>query len=176
MSPQTPENQGWSHQTCSLAPGSPCLPRAVSGSSSTAFTPAGHCPSSCRFLQASNPNLHLWFPLPRPAVPSMGAGASSQALFLQVLLPLPSFIPPQAPSPSSLPWNSRKSHSNLSGLTSQPPAPTSSLRKSLREGSSSSGPASPHAQHVLPREQEPHSCFWGWTPRGMELKEDPWCF
>lgn len=154
MSPQIPEKQGWSHQSCSLAPISRVSPEH-------SLHPWGHCPSSCRFLQASKLNLHLWFPLPRTAVPSMGSAASSQTLFPQLSLPLPSFIPHQAPSPSSLLCTSRKSHFNLSGLTWQPPAPTG--QEKPRGSSSSSGPASPtspHAQDVLPDSGAGHAEGW----------------
>lgn len=119
---------------------------SVSGCSSTASPQPGHCPSSCRFFQVPNLNLRLWFPLPGPAVPSVGLGASSQPVFLQVLLPLPSFTPQQPHSPSSLPWNSRKSHFNLSGLTWQPPAPISSLGA----GKASGEPPAALAQPLQP--------------------------
>lgn len=152
MSPQTPEKQGWSHQTCSPAPGTRCLPSPTClGAPARPSPQQGHCPSSWRFFQASNLNLHPWFPLPGTAVPSVGIGASAQSLFLQMMLPFPPFILLRAPSSSSLLWNSRKSHFNLSGLTSQPPAPTSSLRAGQHRAGKASGkpPAAP-AQPLLP--------------------------
>lgn len=108
-SPQSPEQPGWSHQSCSC-PGQSCPAQPVCCPSLT----HGLCPSSFPDIQPQSEPL---VPLPRAAGPPMGIGASSQPLFLHPLLPLPPSVPP---SPSSPPWNSRKSHFNLSGLTWQP--------------------------------------------------------
>lgn len=154
-SPQSPEKQGWSPQTCSVAPGTPCSLSPACLAAPAAADCSKRPTSICTLISPPSDSSALrWGLVPLPS-----------SLFLQVMLPFPSFVPLQAPSPSFLLWNSRKSHFNLSGLTSSPDF-LAQGRKRHGEASSSSGPASPaspHAQDVLPHEQEPQFCLWGCT-------------